>query len=146
RNEAIGRQQLARRLLKGISYKAKPNGHHLWLSLPPQWNRVEFVAHVLRYGLAVVGDDAFAVGNVASPGVRVSLGAARNRAGLAQGLHFWVDPLNSSVAPGKMVKLSCPFATDPRTKDTPAGACSRLSLAAGGWAPLSHCHRGYPRQ
>jgi len=103
RNEAIGRQQLARRLLKGISYKAKPNGHHLWLSLPPQWNRAEFVAHVLRYGLAVVGDDAFAVGKVASPGVRVSLGAARNRAELAQALQCLVDTLKSSVRPGQIV-------------------------------------------
>src|SRR6266851_279124 len=76
RNEAIGRQQLARRFLKGISYAAKPNGHHLWLSLPPGWNCAEFLSHVLRNGLAVVGDDAFAVGNAASPAVRVSLGAA----------------------------------------------------------------------
>ena len=62
RNEAIGRQQLAHRFLKGVSYAAKPNGHHLcWLPLPPQWNRAEFLSHVLRHGVAVVGDDAFAV-------------------------------------------------------------------------------------
>src|SRR5882724_10607190 len=69
RNEAIGRQQLARRILKGISYAAKPNGHHLWLPLPPQWNRAKFLSHVLRYGLAVVGEDAFAVENLASQAV-----------------------------------------------------------------------------
>jgi DNA-binding transcriptional MocR family regulator len=39
-----------------VSYAAKPNGHHLWLPLPPQWNRAEFLSHVLRHGLAVVGD------------------------------------------------------------------------------------------
>src|SRR5216684_5011354 len=95
RNEAIGRQQLARRFLKGASYAAKPNGHHLWLSLPPGWNCAEFLSPVLRHGLAVVGDDAFAVGNAASPGIRVSLGAARNRAELAQALQFLADTLKS---------------------------------------------------
>src|SRR5262245_31849597 len=63
RNEAIGRQQLALRFLQGISYAAHPSGHHLWISLPPQWTRADFLSHVLRHGLAVVGGDAFAVGN-----------------------------------------------------------------------------------
>jgi len=103
RNEAIGRQQLARRFLKGASYAAKPNGHHLWLSLPPGWNCAEFLSHVLRHGLAVVGDDAFAVGNAASPGIRVSLGAARNRAELAQALQFLADTLKSGIRNGQIV-------------------------------------------
>jgi DNA-binding transcriptional MocR family regulator len=97
RNEAVGRQQLARRFLKGVSFAAKPNGHHLWLSLPPQWHRAEFLSHVLRNGLAVVGDDAFAVETVAFQAVRVSLGAARNRAELAQALQFLADTLKSTV-------------------------------------------------
>jgi DNA-binding transcriptional MocR family regulator len=103
RNEAIGRQQLARRFLKGISYAAKPNGHHLWLSLPSQWNRAEFLSHILRHGLAVVGDDAFTVENVTSQAVRVSLGAARNRAELAQALQFLADTLKSSVRTAQIV-------------------------------------------
>ena len=61
RNEAIGRQQLAAKLLKGQSFAAYPKGHHLWLSLPRHWNRGDFVAHVLREGLAVVASEAFAV-------------------------------------------------------------------------------------
>jgi DNA-binding transcriptional MocR family regulator len=103
RNEAIGRQQLANRFLKGVSYAAKPNGHHLWLPLPPQWNRAEFLSHVLRHGLAVVGDDAFAVESVASQAVRVSLGAARNRAELAQALQFLADTLKSGIRNGQVV-------------------------------------------
>ena len=55
RNEAVGRQKLAGKILKGLSFAAKPNGHHLWLSLPRQWNRADFVSHVLRDCLAVVG-------------------------------------------------------------------------------------------
>lgn len=103
RNEAIGRQQLARKFLKGVPYAAKSNGHHLWLPLPAQWNRPEFLAQVLRHGLAVVGDDAFAVGNIASPAVRVSLGAARNRAELAQALQCLADTLKSGVRTGQIV-------------------------------------------
>ena len=103
RNEAIGRQQLASKFLKGISYAAKPNGHHLWLLLPPQWERAEFLSHVLRHGLAVVGDDAFAVEKVASQAVRISLGAARNRAELAPALQFLADTLKSSVRTAQIV-------------------------------------------
>jgi DNA-binding transcriptional MocR family regulator len=96
RNEATGRQQLARRLLKGLSYAAKPNGHHLWLSLPDHWHRGDFLSHMLRHGLAAVGDDAFAVGDTAAPGVRLSLGAARNRGELAQALELIATTLKSS--------------------------------------------------
>jgi DNA-binding transcriptional MocR family regulator len=100
--EAMGRQQLARRALKGISYAARPNGHHLWLPLPPRWDRTEFLSHAMRHGLAVVGDDAFSVGD-ASAGVRVSLGAARNRAELTQALQFLADTLNSAVRANQIV-------------------------------------------
>jgi DNA-binding transcriptional MocR family regulator len=97
RNEAAGRQQLARKFLGGLSFAAKPHAHHLWLSLPRPWNAVEFLAHVLRRGLAVVGDDAFAVGKPPARAVRVSLGAARNRAELAQALQFIADTLKSPL-------------------------------------------------
>ena len=97
RAEAAGRQQLVAKFLKGLSYAAKPRAHHLWLRLPPQWGRAEFLSHTLRAGLAVVGDDAFAVENESSPAVRVSLGAARNRAELSQALQFLADTLKSSV-------------------------------------------------
>ena len=103
RNEASGRQQLARKLLQGVAYAAKPHAHHLWLPLPPQWTRAEFLSRVLRHGLAVVGDDAFAVGNVTAPAVRVSLGAARNRADLAQALQCLADMLKSPVRTGQIV-------------------------------------------
>ena len=97
RAEAAGRQQLVAKFLKGLSYAAKPHAHHLWLRLPPQWGRAEVLSHTLRGGLAVVGDDAFAVENESSPAVRVSLGAARNRAELSQALQFLADTLKSSV-------------------------------------------------
>jgi DNA-binding transcriptional MocR family regulator len=95
RNEAIGRQQLAARLLHGLQFAARPAGHHLWLALPRQWHSAEFLSDVLRHGLAVVGRDAFAVGESAAQGVRVSLGAARNRAELAQALQLLANTLRS---------------------------------------------------
>jgi DNA-binding transcriptional MocR family regulator len=95
RNEAIGRQQLASRLLHGLQFAARPAGHHLWLALPRQWHSAEFLSDVLRHGLAVVGRDAFAVGESAAQGVRVSLGAARNRAELSQALQLLANTLRS---------------------------------------------------
>ncbi|MGE0240163.1 MAG: PLP-dependent aminotransferase family protein, partial [Parvibaculaceae bacterium] len=103
RSEANGRQQLARRILKGFPYAARPNGHHLWLPLPAVWTRAQFLSRVLQHGLAVVGDDAFAVDDSPTPAVRVSLGAARNRAELAQALQCLADLLRSSVRSGQIV-------------------------------------------
>jgi DNA-binding transcriptional MocR family regulator len=104
RNEAIGRQQLAAKLLKGQSFAAYPKGHHLWLSLPRHWNRGDFVAHVLREGLTVVASEAFAVDRVAAPhAVRVSLGAARNRTELSTALHLLAAALKSSTAAMQVV-------------------------------------------
>lgn len=105
RNEAIGRQQLAAKLLKGQSFAAYSKGHHLWLSLPRHWNRGDFVAHVLREGLAVVPSEAFAVDQaVAAPhAVRVSLGAARNRTELSTALHLLAASLKTSTAAMQIV-------------------------------------------
>ncbi len=103
RHEATGRQLLARKLLKGIAYAARASGHHLWLPLPRPWSRTEFLAHALRHGLAVVGDDAFSTDGAAAPGVRVSLGAARNRAELAQALELLAGALRSPVQATQVV-------------------------------------------
>ncbi|SEE91942.1 transcriptional regulator, GntR family [Rhizobiales bacterium GAS191] len=99
RNEAIGRQKLAGKILQGLSFSARPSGHHLWLSLPTWWSRSDFVAQMLRRGLAVVGSEAFALEQRTAPqAVRVSLGAARNRAELAQALHLIARTVRSRAA------------------------------------------------
>ena len=85
RNEAAARQQLAARFLKGITFAARPASHHLWMPLPSHFAGTDLLSHLMRNGLAVVGEDAFAVGE-APRGIRVSLGAARNRAELSQAL------------------------------------------------------------
>lgn len=98
RNEAVGRQQLAARFLKGLAFATRPTSHHLWLMLPRHWDRLDFLSHVFRHGLAVVGPEAFAVGEATAHAVRVSLGAARNRADLAQALQLLASTLTSSAA------------------------------------------------
>jgi DNA-binding transcriptional MocR family regulator len=95
RNEAAGRQRLAGKLLKGVPHAAGPHGHHLWLPLPSRRNRTEFVGQILQRGLAVVSDDAFAVGTTSQAAVRVCLGAPRTRDELAQGLRMLAEALAS---------------------------------------------------
>ena len=103
RNEAAGRQKLAAKFLKGLHFATQPNSHHLWLSLPRHWNSRGFLSHAARHGMALVGEDTFAVGDTASHAVRVSLGAARNRAELAAALQFLAAAMKSSVASAQIV-------------------------------------------
>jgi DNA-binding transcriptional MocR family regulator len=92
RNEAVGRQQLAQRALKGFQFLAKPAAHHLWLRLPE--GRPDVAAHLLRNGLAVVAGDAFTIDGTPPHAARVSLGAARNRVELTEALRILVGALH----------------------------------------------------
>lgn len=92
RSEAIGRQQLAQRALKGFQFTARPAAHHLWLRLPE--DRPDIAAHLLRNGLAVVAGDAFTVDGTPPHAARVSLGAARNRAELTEALRILAGALH----------------------------------------------------
>jgi DNA-binding transcriptional MocR family regulator len=102
RNEAIARQQLAARALRGAVYSAGRAGHHLWLGLPSE-GREGFAAQLLQNGLAVVGSEAFAASPHAPDAVRVSLGAARNRAELVEGLQLLASALRTQPAPRQVV-------------------------------------------
>jgi DNA-binding transcriptional MocR family regulator len=94
-NEAAARQQLATRFLKGIAFAARPASHHLWMPLPQHSDGAGLLAHLRRNGLAVVGEDAFAVNDAAPRGLRVSLGAARNRAELGHALQVLSNALKA---------------------------------------------------
>ncbi|MGY0572220.1 aminotransferase-like domain-containing protein [Bradyrhizobium sp. RDM12] len=91
RNEAVGRQQLAQRALRGFQFQAKPAAHHLWLHLPE--GRPDVAAHLLRNGLAIVAGDAFTVDGTSPHAARVSLGAARNRSELTEAVRILVRAL-----------------------------------------------------
>lgn len=92
RNEAVGRQQLAQRALKGFQFLARPAAHHLWLRLPE--GRSDVAGHLLRNGLALVAGEAFTVDGMPPHAARVSLGAARNRAELTEALRILVSALH----------------------------------------------------
>lgn len=96
RAEARGRQALAAKILKGIPYKSQPHAHHIWLPMPAP------VYGALHRGLAVVSDEAFAVG-AAPSGVRVCLGAARSRDELVQALEFLAETARNSGRPMPLV-------------------------------------------
>jgi DNA-binding transcriptional MocR family regulator len=93
RNEAVGRQQLAQRALKGLQFLANPAAHHLWLRLPEGRSRTEIAAQLLRNGLAVIASDAFVVGDHPPHAARLSLGAASNRAELTQAFQILLGAL-----------------------------------------------------
>jgi DNA-binding transcriptional MocR family regulator len=87
RREAAARQELARRVLTGLDFQANPHGMHLWLLLPEPWRSDAFTAAARRRGVLVSPAEAFLVGRTAGAhAVRVSLGSARTRAELEQGL------------------------------------------------------------
>lgn len=81
RAEAAARQRLAREWLDGVAtYRAHPNGYHLWIELPAGRKSAEIVAEAYRRGVAVTPAESFAVGDAPVPAaVRACLGAARHR-------------------------------------------------------------------
>jgi DNA-binding transcriptional MocR family regulator len=87
RDESAARQKMAAQILQGVDFLAHPEGHHLWLTLPDRWRRADLIAQARQSGLALVPSDAFAVGT-APDAIRVSLGAAQNRAALERGLRL----------------------------------------------------------
>jgi DNA-binding transcriptional MocR family regulator len=103
RNEAAARQQLAARFLKGINFASRPASHHLWIPTPPHFAGTDLLSHLMRNGLAVVGEDAFAVGEDPPRGLRISLGAARNRAELAQALQVLSNAVKTPVGAMQIV-------------------------------------------
>lgn len=88
REEATARQDMAQQLLGNLEAARHPNGLHLWLRLPAHWQAQDFAGYARRHGLALVAEDSFAVDarHGGSESVRIALGAAEDRATLAQAL------------------------------------------------------------
>jgi len=100
RRESAARQKSAREILPAGLFDAHPEGLHLWLRLPPQWDRREFTAHLRRQGgLAIMPSDAFAVaGDRPIPeAVRLSLGAASGRKTLRDALRSVATALHEEA-------------------------------------------------
>ena len=104
RKESMARQKLASRILPAGSYVSKPEAFHLWISLPEQWNRVAFTAHMQSSGIGVVASDAFAVSGPPPEAVRVCIGGVANRDDIQHALESIADVLRSApvIAPAVM--------------------------------------------
>jgi len=73
------RNRMAAMVLGEIPYHASPNGLHIWLPLPAQWNEESFVTHARQHGVAVAPGSAFAVSDTdRHSGVRICLGVTTN--------------------------------------------------------------------
>jgi Aminotransferase class I and II len=114
RQEATIRQRLARDLLSNLEFAAHPEGHHIWLTLPSDWHRAEFVGYVRPRGLAAVASEAFAISTDRPNAVRISLGAAGDADQLRQALKLVTDtlaqsPLMSAFPSSRRVNLWLSF-------------------------------------
>ncbi|HET6582829.1 MAG TPA: PLP-dependent aminotransferase family protein [Nannocystaceae bacterium] len=100
RIEAGARQRIAAAVLAGCDLDRHANAFHVWLRLPAPSRSAGFVACALQRGIAVVPGEAFAVGELRQPAVRVSLGPPRDHDELRRGLGVLADLLGGSDAPG----------------------------------------------
>lgn len=94
RAESAARQKMAAAILSNANFAADPNGHHLWLEMPPQWHANDFAEHADRSGVAIIPASAFATASGSPQAVRVSLGVAPDRAALEDALTVLVDLLS----------------------------------------------------
>lgn len=85
REENRQRQQLVSALLD-YPVQAHPYGLHFWLTLPPHWDPYSLVSTASRAGLGIAPSHVFSPEARGPGAVRISLGGARDRRQLQQGL------------------------------------------------------------
>lgn len=87
RAECVARQALVADLLEPGSYRADPEGYHLWIPLAGRMSPAEIVSALMPTGLSVVSSEAFAVDGVGQlPAIRVSIGGSLSRERLVRAL------------------------------------------------------------
>lgn len=86
RAEAKARQAIAASVLPQGSYAAHECGYHLWVPLPAGSDQARVAEALRAAGMTAIPADAFAAGEGGAAALRVSLGGAITRAGLARGL------------------------------------------------------------
>ena len=102
RTEAGARQQIAIKSLEDADLLTDREGFHLWLKLPPRWNRGEFTAQLRTAGIGVVASDAFAISDPPEA-VRLGLGSARTRDELRHSLEVIAGLLAQSPAARNLI-------------------------------------------
>lgn len=85
RRELAARHRLCRERLTRFPWQGSPHCPHLWIP-NPRGGSAAFVRRAAEAGVVVVPAEVFAAGRQAQDGVRLSLGAATDRAALAEAL------------------------------------------------------------
>jgi DNA-binding transcriptional MocR family regulator len=100
RKEAQERQQMTRRILQGLRFRAHPLSFHIWLELPEPWRSDEFISQARRRGVLVTPPEAFVPAREEAPhAVRVCVGAPRTRLELEKGLKILRELCRSAPKP-----------------------------------------------
>ncbi|HEV3215752.1 MAG TPA: PLP-dependent aminotransferase family protein [Vicinamibacterales bacterium] len=87
RKEMAARQEIAVRVLRGLSMQTHPMSPHLWLTLPEPWQTDAFLARARHRGILLTGAESFAVGRRTDvQAIRIALGPAATRSSLEEGL------------------------------------------------------------
>ena len=86
RLEAVERQVIARRILKGCDLSPSESAYHVWMRLPDHWSADAFALELRLRGVALSPASTFAVGRNAPQAVRLCLCGPIERANLERGL------------------------------------------------------------
>jgi DNA-binding transcriptional MocR family regulator len=86
RRELAARHRLCQKHLQGFRWRGAPHCPHVWVVLPPG-GATSFAKRALAAGVVVVPSSVLAAGRLTgADGIRISIGAAPDRATLAEGL------------------------------------------------------------
>lgn len=100
RHELAARHRIVSEVLGSFDHVGDPHALHVWLRLPEPWRADAFVSEARLKNVAVTPAAPFAVGRKAPPeAVRISVGAARTREQLREGLLIIADLLDRAPEP-----------------------------------------------
>ena len=87
RKEIAARQEIAMRVLGGLSVQTHPQSPHIWVKLPEPWRADTFIARARHRGILLTGAESFAVGHETDlQAIRIALGPPATRSALEDGL------------------------------------------------------------
>ena len=87
RKEIAARQEIAQRVLQGLSLQTHPQSPHIWVRLPEPWQTDAFITRARHRGIMLTGADSFAVGHETDlQAIRIAIGPPATRSALEEGL------------------------------------------------------------
>jgi len=87
RKEIAARQEIAQRVLQGLSLQTHAQSPHIWVRLPEPWQTDAFITRARHRGIMLTGADSFAVGHETDlQAIRIAIGPPATRSALEEGL------------------------------------------------------------